>query len=335
MAMEITVRNINDALPTGLSYLNEEGVPESSRYGDVLVYPEPFTTVYVRPTERVLFSPTRNANPWFHLLGDALWLLAGRNDIEWPCYFNARFKEFSDDGIIAPGAYGFRWREYFGVDQLEMVVTELIKNRNSRRAVLQMWHPEDFSRLLSQNGTRDAPCNVAIFFDCRNDALNMTVLCRSNDVWWGAYGANVVQFSVLQELLASWIGVPVGYYRQLSNNFHLYTNIVTPEIMDAVLAEEFSVEYPEAYPLVKTSAPGFLSDLEMFMQEPLQGGVSWGESFFPAVAVPMFAAWKQRKEKQGDGLLLAQQIEALDWRKACVEWIERAEARRDAKEEAQ
>jgi hypothetical protein len=52
--------------------------------------------------------------------------------------------------------------------------------------------------------------------------LDITVCCRSNDIIWGAYGANAVQFSVLQEYLAARVGVGVGRYYQVSNNFHVY-----------------------------------------------------------------------------------------------------------------
>jgi thymidylate synthase len=54
--------------------------------------------------------------------------------------------------------------------------------------------------------------------------LDLTVLCRSNDVVWGAYGANAVHFSVLQEYLAGRIGVDVGVMYQFSNNYHGYVD---------------------------------------------------------------------------------------------------------------
>ena len=86
----INARNVNDALAAGLRYLWAEGIPETSRNGPVLVAPTPVTTVYSHPTERVLLSPTRDANPFFHLM-ESLWMLAGKNDIALPVQFNKRF----------------------------------------------------------------------------------------------------------------------------------------------------------------------------------------------------------------------------------------------------
>jgi hypothetical protein len=46
----------------------------------VLVSQTPVVTCYSAPTQRVLFSPMRDANPFFHLM-EALWMLAGRDDV--------------------------------------------------------------------------------------------------------------------------------------------------------------------------------------------------------------------------------------------------------------
>ncbi len=75
----LSVRNVCSALPTGMALLKTFGVIEESRAGRVLVVPNPVTTIYAQPTERVLFAAARNANPWFHL-AEALYMLAGRND---------------------------------------------------------------------------------------------------------------------------------------------------------------------------------------------------------------------------------------------------------------
>ena len=135
----LNFRNVNEALPEGIYRLLQEGVRQSSRAGDVWVYPTPVTTVYQRPLERVVCYPERDANPFFALL-ESLWMLAGRNDVEWITTYNQRMREYSDDGKTFRGAYGYRWRKQFGEDQLSTIVELLKANPNSRRAVLQMWH---------------------------------------------------------------------------------------------------------------------------------------------------------------------------------------------------
>ena len=127
-------------------------------------------------------------------------------------------KNFSDDGKVFNAAYGHRWRKHFGTDQLLDVINLLKQDISTRQAVIQMWDVEDLVK-----DTCDKACNTQLIFDTRNNKLNMTVFNRSNDVWWGAYGANAVHFSFLQEVIARAIDYPLGEYRQVSNNFHLYT----------------------------------------------------------------------------------------------------------------
>ncbi|KKK83371.1 hypothetical protein LCGC14_2794040, partial [marine sediment metagenome] len=141
----LDVRNVNEALPKMLQHLEERGERTSSRAGEVIVAPTPVTTVYRKPMERVLFSPLRDANPFFHLI-EALWMLAGKRDVATLTHYVRRMSDFSDDGITFHGAYGYRWRNHFFHDQIE-VVLELLKSKpHSRRAVIQMWdNPIDLS----------------------------------------------------------------------------------------------------------------------------------------------------------------------------------------------
>lgn len=248
----LRVRNVCEALPAGLEYLLREGRREESRAAPVLVAPQPVTTVYERPTERVLFSAVRDANPFFHL-AESLWMLAGRNDAallnNFVADFGARFAESAsgepnaeDDGRVH-GAYGHRWRSALGFDQLDAVVERLRNNPGDRQCVIQMWDCTPWTFDLETVGCddlrgdwRDRPCNTHVYLRVRQDlfppsmgteqewrpVLDLTVCCRSNDVVWGAYGANAVHFSVLQEYLAARVGVGVGRMYQVSNNYHAY-----------------------------------------------------------------------------------------------------------------
>lgn len=347
--LTITAQNVNTAVAQALPYLIKEGEREESRNGTVLVAPEPVCTVYMQPLERVLFSPIRDANPFFHLM-ESLWMLAGRNDVTFPAFFNKRFSEYSDDGYIVHGAYGYRWRVLFGMDQLAHLADELTNKPTSRRAVLQMWNAlgdltpvqvkayesnEDI--LVGGIASKDVPCNTHAYFDVRHGKLNMTVLCRSNDVVWGAYGANAVHFSMLLEYMAAMIGVQVGIYRQFSNNFHMYTELYGYGIdkLEAMAKEAGSTNYYNEnidggavhvtpYPLVSTDIKSWNTDLRNFMRNP-KGATTYGDDFFNKVAVPMFRAWDERKAKGGNGLKFIDQIAADDWRLACTQWACRRE----------
>ncbi len=318
LTMEITVRNVNHALSAGLWWLKSAGVVEPSRNGPVWVSPEPVLTTYKKPVERVLFDPRRDANPYFHLF-EALWMLAGKDDIGWPIYFNSKFGQYSDDGRTLNGAYGYRWREHFGKDQVSQIIEHMKKNRDTRRAVLQIWDPV----VDLPPWSKDHPCNIAAIFDLRGNALNMTVCNRSNDVIFGAYGANAVHFSMLQEYVAAALEASVGVYRQFSNNYHVYIDMHGSFITDPpgiVMYYDNGTVRP--YPLVSTDITAWNEDLSRFMTDPC-GDTAYHDSFFDDVAAPLYASWFDRKTKKNNGMLALSGAAMCDWTMACQEWIER------------
>lgn len=332
----IKVRNVQEALPSGMIYLEKEGVRRESRVGDVLVATVPVTTIYEKPGERVLFWAERDANPFFHFM-EGLWMLAGRNDVAWISQFSSNIGQFSDDGITFHGPYGYRWINHFvkevegdqeklyvPFNQLEMIVKMLKANPNERRCVLQMWDAEaDLGRV-----GKDVPCNTQIYFKIGTDGrLNMTVLNRSNDIIWGAYGANAVHMSMLQEFMAAWIGVPIGRYWQVSNDYHAYVDVYEKHksILQAEMTNPYETEVTP-YPMVNGPIEEWISDLMMFMDEgPVPG---FRDSFFRKVVSPIWNAWfawKQvegsKKERVKAALEELSHCRATDWKLACEEWL--------------
>lgn len=53
-------------------------------------------------------------------------------------------------------------------------------------------------------------------------ALDLHVVMRSNDLWWGFSGVNVTNFTLLQELVAACLRWPLGAYYHTAGNLHLY-----------------------------------------------------------------------------------------------------------------
>lgn len=318
--MEIKARNVNDAVESALWWMKTAGKREETRNGVVLASPEPVITTYANPQERVLFWPERDANPVFHLM-ECIWMLAGRNDVEFVKLFNKRMSEYSDNGYELNGAYGFRWRMHFGFDQLANIIHHLKETPNSRRAVLTMWDPQDLTYLDS----KDVPCNTQAFFDCRGGRLNMTVINRSNDLIWGAYGANAVHFSFLQEFIAYALGRKVGEYRQVSNNLHTYEQHF-PFVESPPRAMEYELYLTgcKVYPLMYDDQWGlFLDDCQQFCKHPFDAGFNYHHPFFKDVAHPMAMIYNARKFLDEDGLNWALRVEAEDWRIAAIDWIGR------------
>jgi len=331
-------RNVQTILVAGAIMITEFAKKRESRFGDVLLMDGPVTTNYMSPNERVVFWEERDANPFFHFM-EGLWMIAGREDVAWLSQFSSNIGQFSDDGVTFHGAYGFRWLNHFSkeveggytnFDQLETVVEMLKSNPNERRCVVGMWDPEVD---LGRQG-KDIPCNTQIMFSINFDgALDMTVCNRSNDMVWGAYGANAVHFSMLQEVMAARIGVSIGRYWQISNNFHAYTKTfgqVEPLIQfidqPSDTIDPYASGEVDPFPMVNTEWDDWNSELLMFMEEgPVMG---YKDVFFRKVANPMYSAWFAYKDKDDPDRFekafnFANSIAASDWRKACVEWLQR------------
>lgn len=308
----ITARNVNHAFKDAIWWLRTAGERESSRNGPVLVAPGPVVTEYIQAQERVIFHPSRDANAVFHLM-ESLWMLAGMSDLMWLAQFNSRMATYGENGIQW-GAYGRRWRGFFGNDQIQLVLAELRARPESRRAVIGMWDPTlDLAHLGP-----DIPCNTHIYFDLRHGMLNMTVCCRSNDMLWGAYGANAVHFSILQEVIAHELGVPMGIYRQMSNNFHAYTEVpMMKNFLENPPSATFDYyETGEVLILPILGVGEHLHNLYLDCRNLVDGGNSFQCSFMQSVAAPLRDAYLARKA--GQPYEIPEQN--IDWFVAFREW---------------
>jgi thymidylate synthase len=330
----IEARNVNWALPQGITLLRQQGLQRESRNGPVLQARAPVTTVYDNPTERVLLHPWRDSNPFFHLM-EALWMLWGSNELAHITPYVKRMASFSDDGgKTQPGAYGARWRWWFQQrNQLSWAIERLRKNHDDRRVVIQMYDALH-DQLAADQGGKDIPCNlVALPAVSPEGKLDLTVFCRSNDVMWGAYGANAVHFSILQEYLAAQVGVPVGRYWQVSNNFHGYLDTLGDD----------QACWPAAWGSVDPYAGGTVSvrplfaegellpdnvaqrDLTLFFAEgPATVGILW--PFLRKVACPMALAHRAYRLGKGEERFttaeeVLQQVQASDWKLAALQWL--------------
>ncbi len=341
----ITARNVSEAWVRGAELMRKIGVRAESRNGPVLVAPTPVMTVYAWPCERVLLDPVRDANPFFHFF-ESLWMLAGRDDTaflnQFVKDFGARFAE--EDGRLH-GAYGLRWRGGFGFDQLEVVIDKLRKNPDDRQAVIQMWSADTMDMGFNDlcGNWKDRPCNTHVYlrvrqnaryrdmdeasWDCATGAvLDLTVCCRSNDIVWGAYGANAVHFSVLQEYLAGRIGgVQVGKMYQLSNNWHAYVDVFDKLSGGTQLGWPTAPKHPVP---IGTKWDDWDADLEVFMDwaARLDHGAlpTPANKWFETVAWRMFRTHLYVRAKDWEcAEHMARMIEDASWSQAAVDWIAR------------
>jgi hypothetical protein len=300
----ITRDNVDELYSETLWLIQAHHILEETRGGPVMSLDQPICWALTNPRNRVLINPVRDANPFFHVM-EFIWMMSGEREIDWVTQFSKNYGNYAENGQ----GYGFRWRNFWQHDQIFYVIENLKKDPNTRRAVLEMWSPSD----LEHTGI-EVPCNTHIYFRKLNGKLDMTVLNRSNDIIWGALGANVVHMTMLHELVAFGAGIPLGTYRAISNNAHVYQNLPNREKL---------FEYKETGILVEQCRPilregerwqDFLTDCEnMVYNHDRSMQTQWmGE-----VTEPMFSNFFNREGYS------QKEIQCPAWRKACELWLER------------
>lgn len=323
MILNLTARNVNDAYETALWAFH--ALPnletEASRAGPVFRYPTPVCMEYQKPYERVLFNAHRDANPFFHFM-EGIWMLAGDDEVAWLSQFNDQIKTYSDNGNTLHGAYGNRWTYHFKHCQLIDIIDHLRKDPKSRRVVLAMYDP-DIDAYINYKG-RDVPCNTHIYFAARKRQLDMTVMARSNDLIWGATGANAVHMSMLHEFVARQVDLNLGSLYQFSNDYHIYSERYHPD----ELVRHLDGHQP--YEWIEGTLPicGFYIQPLDFLEECARFiAGEWDHLHDPMwqrVAIPLKTVWDCFTSGEIDSALdLCPTIQADDWRKACSDWLKR------------
>lgn len=247
----------------------KRAAPQSSRAGDTW---ESLHIVFElqNPTQRWVTSRSPAMNPAFALV-EAFWIAAGRGDSGLPTYWNPALPRYCGSGENYHGAYGHRIRHHLGIDQLDRVYSALRSNPDSRQCALQIWNSAvDLPSADGSPVNQDIPCNLLSIPKVRNGKLEWMQIIRSNDLFLGL-PHNIVQFTVLQEMLSGWLGLELGSYHQLSDSLHVYAKDIQAVRESAKTAhgpmssDSFAIDretWEEVFPLV-------MSRLEHLTQENL------------------------------------------------------------------
>ena len=106
-------------------------------------------------------------------------------------------------------------------NQIDYVCAKLKSNKNTRHAAISIYDAKEYDKYK-----KDTPCTYAVQFTILNNKLNMAVVMRSNDLWYG-FCNDQYCFSRLQELVSERTGYEVGTYYHFAHNLHLYNNKIT------------------------------------------------------------------------------------------------------------
>ena len=127
----------------------------------------------------------------------------------------AIWKRMADAEGNVNSNYGWQWNRN---GQLDKVIGQLQNNPDTRQAAISIYDGKEM-----RDYSYDTPCTYAVQFTILNNKLNMSVVMRSNDLWYG-FCNDQYQFSNLQKLVAHETEHDVGTYYHFAHNLHLYND---------------------------------------------------------------------------------------------------------------
>ena len=206
-------KNIDEAFEHWYKILSHMNAKQESRDGDVVGEILNAVTVIEDPTRCIMFNKIRNM-PFRYAVGELLWYLSGNNNLNEIRKYTKAWDRMSDDGKTVNSNYGYCIQHKFGFDQWEYVKDMLMKNPNSRQAIIHI-------KTADNKPSNDVNCTVSCQFFIRNDKLYMTTYMRSNDIWLG-FPYDVFQFTAMQILMSMQLGVELGTYTHIAGSLHMY-----------------------------------------------------------------------------------------------------------------
>lgn len=238
---------VNTFLVEMSKILLEKSVVRETRGQKCFELPFPIIIKISDPTARIITIPQRR---WNKVLpyAESLWLAAGRNDMRMIGSYLKQLSDFSDDNETMRAGYGPRLRRYHGilqdykldssssfllsqpsgteviVDQFRFIEDSFKLDPFTRQAVITLGDPakDCFDINGNRKKTKDFPCTREIQFIRNDGKLDVIVNMRSNDFFWGASAANIFNFTFMQEYFSQILGLNIGNYYHVVNNFHFY-----------------------------------------------------------------------------------------------------------------
>jgi thymidylate synthase len=196
-----------------------------------LEFPEPIGFTVEDPRKRLITYRHTGSNPIYPYI-EGLWMLLGEEDTKRLVNYSKFPTRFINPNTgLMDGAYGPRIRDAYprlvhgneqnrleeNIDQLETVYRRLKKDRDSRRAIINIgsvnWDWDDTCL--------DIPCTQTWQFMIRDDKLDMVTTMRSQDLIKGLPN-DLCEFQWFQEIIAGWLGVEVGKYTHFVGCLHAY-----------------------------------------------------------------------------------------------------------------
>ena len=150
---------------------------------------------------------------------EVVWMITGEKKLDFIRQFTSVWDEFAEEDGTMQTAYGYRWRQHFGRDQLLDLVEHLRVEPTSRQGVVVMWDPA--SDGLTAPKKKNVPCPFCWTANIIGGKLNLHLIIRSNDMMLGN-PHDTAGFALLQSILAQELGVAVGKLTVSISHAHIY-----------------------------------------------------------------------------------------------------------------
>jgi thymidylate synthase len=155
---------------------------------------------------------------------ELLWYFSGTDKADFIEKYASMWKALKDKNNHVNSAYGyliFNERNEHGLTQYDWVISSLIKDKDSRQAIMH------FNKPYHQYfGNPDQVCTLVALFHIRDNKLNMTLNMRSNDVILG-FMTDFTFFNILHQQVYLHVKeyypeLRMGSYTHTSHSMHLY-----------------------------------------------------------------------------------------------------------------
>lgn len=221
--MEIVKDTLDDLLFESYKNLLAQPFNNNARRSETLgPFSEIFGVLLELKNPKARLSRSDVKSKIFSSLGELLWYLDGSEDLEFIKYYIPAYTDESFDNKTIYGAYGPRLYNSDGKhNQVKNIIEILSKNDGtSRRAAIQLFESRDIAPGIEEN-SRSIPCTCTLHLLKREGKLSMIVFMRSNDAFLGL-PHDIYTFTMLQEHIATSLGLDLGTYKHTVSSFHMY-----------------------------------------------------------------------------------------------------------------
>ena len=217
--MTKTFKRANDAY----EYYHDKIIREGVKFGDTKAL---FNVGFYieNPLDNAIENTERKWNP-IYAEAEWQWYLSGDRNIAKLAELYGKVPEIWKRMAFPNGNvnsnYGWQWRRN---DQIDYVVNLLRNEPETRQATISIYDGKEHDTFAF-----DTPCTYAVQFTIVNNRLDMCVVMRSNDLWYG-FCNDQYCFSRMQEMVCNELNteipadIELGTYYHFAHNMHLYNN---------------------------------------------------------------------------------------------------------------